>query len=324
MSYFVGIDIGGTKCSVVLGEYSECQEIGITEKVVFPTDKVLGAMHTIDIICRAIEDLLKRNSLKPEEIEGIGISCGGPLDSNKGIILSPPNLIGWDDIPIVDILERKFGIKAKLQNDANACALAEWKFGAARGCRNVIFLTFGTGLGAGMILNGMLYEGSNGMAGEAGHVRLSEFGPVGYGKSGSFEGFCSGDGIAQLAKMKILEKFQAGEEVAFCRDIKDIDTIDAKIVGDAALAGDELAKDIYSISGRFLGRGLSVLIDILNPEIIVIGGIFGRCEELFRSVAMEVIKEESLSISANACRIVPAGLAENIGDHAALAAAVYE
>ena len=130
------------------------------------------------------------------DISAIGISCGGPLNSKKGVILSPPNLPGWDNIEIVNIIKDRLDVPAKLQNDANACALAEWKYGAGRGSNNMIFLTFGTGFGAGLILDGRLYNGVNCMSGEIGHVRLTEYGPVGYGKAGSCEGYCSGGGIA--------------------------------------------------------------------------------------------------------------------------------
>jgi len=320
----IGIDIGGTKCSVTFGEYSDKGDIQIVDKLAFPTEVQLGAQYTLDKIIKYIEYGMEKNSIKLNSLKGIGISCGGPLDSRKGIIMSPPNLIGWDNIHIVELLEETFGVKTRLQNDANACALAEWKFGAAKGYRNVIFLTFGTGMGAGLILDGRLYSGTNDMAGEVGHIRLSEIGPVGYGKSGSFEGFCSGGGIAQLAKIKVLERLQAGESVAFCKSLDMLDSLNAKIVGDAAEAGDELAKEIYRISGHFLGTGISILIDILNPEIIVIGSIYERSEELLSESAREVVIRECISHSRNVCKIVPAGLGEQLGDYAALAVAIDE
>lgn len=147
-----------------------------------------------------------------------GISCGGPLDSKTGVILSPPNLPGWDHIEITRHFTETLGVPARLINDANASALAEWKYGAGVGTQNMIFLTFGTGLGAGLVLNGALFEGTNGMAGEIGHMRLAAFGPSGYGKCGSFEGFCSGAGIAELARGFARETLQRGEKVGvLCR-----------------------------------------------------------------------------------------------------------
>jgi glucokinase len=323
LQQIIGVDIGGTKCAVTLGS-EQGGDITVLDKLRFPTETNRGVQYSIDRIIENIGTILERNGKKPGDMAAIGISCGGPLDSVKGMILSPPNLIGWDQIPIVEILEGKFGIKARLQNDANACALAEWKFGAGKDCSNMIFLTFGTGMGSGLILGGRLYSGTNDMAGEVGHMRLSDHGPVGYGKAGSFEGFCSGGGIAQLARTKVLEKLQMGERVTFCESMDRLDRLDAKIVGDAAEAGDELAKEIYGICGTYLGKGLSLLIDVLNPEMIVIGSIFARSKDLLWPSAQAVIQRESLGYARNVCRVVPAELGEKIGDYAALAVAVYE
>jgi len=208
-----------------------------------------GVNETLDNIFSAVE--------RCGRADAIGISCGGPLDSERGVILSPPNLPGWDEIYIVKMLEERFKIPSAIENDANACALAEFTYGAGRGCKNMVFFTFGTGLGAGLILDGRLYRGTNGMAGEAGHIRLSDFGPVGYGKAGSFEGFCSGGGIAQLGRMKALEILQTGGTTAFCKTMDDIDDITAKKIADCAKEGDGLSKEIYRICGKKMGYGLS-------------------------------------------------------------------
>jgi glucokinase len=257
-------------------------------------------------------------------VSSIGISCGGPLDSKTGVILSPPNLPGWDEISIVELFRKKFNIPTSIQNDANAGALAEWKFGVGKGFRNIIFLTFGTGLGAGLILDGRLYSGTNDMAGEVGHIRLENIGPVGYGKSGSFEGFCSGGGIAQLAQLKVREKLQMGQAVSFCKNMQDIEMLNAQVVADAARKGDTLAKEIYNLCGTYFGKGLSILIDILNPELIIIGSIFVRSGDLLLPAIKRKLEEESLLLSNKVCRIVPAGLGEKVGDYAALSVAIYE
>lgn len=303
----IGIDIGGTKCAVVLGDEKQ-----IVKKIKFETTDFT---HTINNIMRAVEDM--------GEAEAIGISCGGPLDSKKGIIMSPPNLPGWDDVHIVDMLTKSFGIPAYLCNDANACALAEWKYGAGYGTENMVFLTFGTGLGAGLILNGRLYEGTCGMAGEVGHVRLSQYGPVGYGKSGSFEGFCSGRGIAEIGRSIALERLQSGGSVSFCRSFSELNGITAKLIAECANDGHDDALEVYEISGKMLGYGLSMIIDILNPQVIVIGSVFARSETLLRGKMEEVLKKETLRASLTGCRIVPAMLGESIGDFAALSVA-YE
>ena len=314
----LGIDIGGTKCAIILGKIESEDEIKIVDKTAMPTDKPVFEM--IEHLFDEADALLTKNNVSIDCISGIGISCGGPLNSKTGRILSPPNLLGWDNIPIVQITENRFNVKTYLQNDANAGAIAEWKFGAGKGYKNLIFLTFGTGNGAGLILDGKLYSGTNDLAGESGHIRLAEMGPVGFGKAGSFEGFCSGGGITQLAQIKVREKLQMGEAVSFCKN-EGLNNLTAKTVADAAFKGDALALEIYNICGFYLGRGLSVLIDILNPEIIVLGGIYGRAKELLEPAMYKVIETEALILSYKTCKIVSAELGEKIGDMAALSLA---
>lgn len=311
----LGFDIGGTKCAVITAEW-DGENITLLKKEKCTTEKGVAPQKIIDKLIDIADGILDG---KPD---AIGISCGGPLDSKKGIIMSPPNLPGWDNVKIVKQIENHFGVKTFLQNDANACAVAEWKFGAGKGYDNLVFMTFGTGLGAGLILNGQLYTGANDNAGELGHIRLEKFGPVGYGKSGSFEGFCSGGGIAQLGYIKALEKVQAGEYPYYFKKGMTAADITAKSVADAALLGDETAIDVYRVCGEYLGKGLSVVIDLLNPEVIVIGSIFARSKSLLWEYAKNEIDKEALSLSAGACRIVPAALGEEIGDYAAIATAL--
>lgn len=325
--YVLGIDIGGTKCAVVLAPNRVCKEHTegfILDRTCFPTETVRGLEHTLGNLFHAIDALLERNHVAPGELAGIGVSCGGPLDNKTGVILNPPNLYGWNEVPIVRLLSERYGAPAFLQNDANACTLAEWKFGAARGFHNVVFLTFGTGMGAGLILDDRLYCGTNDMAGEIGHVRLECNGPVGYGKAGSFEGFCSGFGLSQIARTKVLEALQRGESPSFCPTIAQLDKLDAQLVAEAADAGDPLACEVYQICGRYLGMGLSILIDVLNPEIIVIGSIFQRKRELLWPAALESIRCEALPQSFQACRIEPSALGNSIGDFAALSTVLYQ
>lgn len=262
MKQYIGIDIGGTKIALVKGS----EDGKILQKIRFEND------GTYETALRKIVEEAK----KAGPAAGIGISCGGPLDVKKGLILSPPNLPGWDRIPITDLLQKATGIPTYLQNDANACALAEWKFGAGKGTENMIFLTFGTGMGAGLILNGRLYEGTNGNAGEAGHIPLAECGPVGYEKAGSFEGFCSGGGLQRMAQARAMETFAQNKIPSFCESPDKIDRITAKILAEKALKGNEDALELFSLCGTMLGRGMSILIDLLNPEAIVVESIYAR------------------------------------------------
>lgn len=321
MKRLIGLDIGGTKCAVILGQIDQDGGVKVLDKEVYVTADYPKPIEMLPQLQKGISGLLAKYQMVPADIASIGISCGGPLDSRRGVVLSPPNLPGWDDVHIVEYFNQKLSIPTAVQNDANACALAEWKFGAGRGTRNLIFLTFGTGLGAGLILDGKLYSGTNDNAGEVGHIRLNNWGPVGYGKTGSFEGFCSGSGIAQMAKLKAMEKFQMGEKVSFCKGIEDLQSITAQIVAEAANNGDALAKEIFDICGTYMGKGLSVLIDILNPECIVIGSIFVRAGHLLIPSLEKVLQAEALPLARKVCRIVPAKLDEQIGDIASLSVA---
>ncbi len=315
----LGFDIGGTKCAVILGKANKDESIEIADKETTATNKPVYEM--IELLFAMAEKILNKHSITNENLQGIGISCGGPLNSKKGIILSPPNLPGWDNIPIVELTKNRFKKNILLQNDANAGAIAEWKYGAGKGYENLIFLTFGTGMGAGLILNGKLYAGTSDLAGEVGHIRLAEMGPVGFGKAGSFEGFCSGGGIAQLAQIKVRQKLQMGEDTLFCSSFNDLINITAKTVADAAFKGDEVAIDVYKTCAEYLGKGLAILIDIINPEIIILGSIYGRAKSLIEPYMKKILEEEAISKSYKDCVIVSPGLSENIGDMAALALA---
>lgn len=317
--YYIGLDVGGTKCAVVIGD----KDFNIHRKVQFETrTDARGYEAILDEFHRNIEELF--SEFPKENLKRIGISCGGPLDSKKGVIYSPPNLPGWDNVPIIEIFSKKYGVPAAIQNDANACALAEWLMGAGKGTQNMIFLTFGTGMGAGLVLNGQLYAGTNDLGGEVGHIRLANEGPVGFGKPGSFEGFCSGGGIAQLAQTVVSEKLAKGESVAFCPNIELAGELTAKDVAIAARIGDPAAEEIIRISGEYLGRGLAVLIDIINPQCIVIGSIYARNEMLFKPHIDRILKEEAIPSAVDVCQIKPALLGESIGDFAALCVALYE
>lgn len=288
MSEIWGLDIGGTKCAFITGT-ADGQIL--TRKEVATADYATWQL--------VLEALLPAECAVKDAPAAIGVSCGGPLDEEKGLILSPPNLPGWDEVPIVAWLQERFHAPAFLQNDANACALAEWKFGAGKGTKNMIFMTFGTGLGAGLILDGRLYRGTNGMAGEIGHVRARAEGPVGYGKAGSYEGFCSGGGIRQLAGGKT-----------------------AKEAAALAEAGDTAMQKVLQESAETLGFCVSLLIDLFNPERIVIGSVFARAEKWFRGPMEEIIAKEALPQSAAVCQVVPAVLGNQIGDIAALSVAI--
>ena len=295
----IGLDIGGTKCAISTGE-SRDGGIDILSREEFQTSG-LSWRQVLDEFARRIE--LQTSNFKLQTIGAIGISCGGPLDSKRGVIMSPPNLPGWDNVPVVDFFRERFGVPVAVQNDANACALAEYLYGSGRGVKNLVFMTFGTGLGAGIIIDGKLYSGANDNAGEIGHIRLAPTGPIGYNKEGSAEGFCSGAGIARLAKIR-----------------KGLDLTTKEIFA-RVRAGDADCAEVFRESAEKLATILAFTIDILNPEVIALGGVFMRNADLFMPVVEPMLEREALPLALKACRIVPAELGENIGDYAALAVA---
>ncbi|MDE6892543.1 MAG: ROK family protein [Lachnospiraceae bacterium] len=287
MGMYIGIDIGGTKCSVVYGN----DRAEILEKRRF---KTTSFKETTDWILESV------SSFMDNDVESIGISCGGPLDSRRGLIISPPNLPDWNNYPITEILGDRYGVPVFLQNDADACAVAEWRFGAGRGCENMVFLTFGTGMGAGLILNSRLYRGTNDGAGEIGHVRLYESGHVGYRKAGSIEGYCSGAGIAQYGMGS------------------------ARILGRLAREGDENAIALFKKIGEDFGKEIAILIDILNPQLIVVGSIYRHCAEFMEDSMWNKIEDEAIKRNVQSVKVVKAQLGEQLGDVAALCVAMHD
>ncbi len=314
---WASVAIGGTKCSVSVARATG-DTFTFIERRTFPTDA--SPERTLGTLVRHLGAELAAAGGPP--LAGIGIVCGGPLDESKGLVLGPPNLPGWAAVEVVRPFEDHFGERACLQNDANAGVLAEWTWGAARGCDNVVFLTCGTGIGAGLILNGRLYRGSTGLAGEVGHWRLSTTGPVGYGKAGSFEGFCAGSGIARRAQELALQCLQQGSPTNLSPEWRDLESLSAKRVAEAADGGDPVAGLLWAEVGRHLGSGIALLVDLLNPDVIVLGGIYVRQRDRLQPSLLEELEREALPQSVMACRVVPSALGEHIADWSGLAAAL--
>lgn len=321
MPKVIGIDIGGTKCAVVLAAVDAT--INTIDRISFSTDTSKEYTYDKGRLFSSVWDLLAKHGLTNKDITAIGVSCGGPLDSVKGIILCPPNLPNWVNVPIVRILEDEFDVPSYLQNDAKACALVEWKLGAGSGSHNMVFLTMGTGMGGGIIANDELLRGACDMGGEVGHIRLEKDGPVGFGKAGSFEGFTSGGGIARLARQLAREALVENRPFSFGQDEDMISRLDTKTLAEFAKNSDEDAVRIFRIVGEKLGCGIAYLIDILNPEVVVIGSVFTRCEDLLRPSMEEALDRECISYSRQACKVLPAQTGEEIGDLASVMAAMY-
>lgn len=301
---FIGVDIGGTKCAV-----SHWDGHKVIETCRVPTGEFPETYSNIEYAIRELRD---------QRPSRIGVSCGGPLDRKYGVIGRTPNLpSSWCEVPICQKFTDAFGGETTLMNDANACALAEWHFGAGRGTRNMIFLTSGTGFGAGLILNGQLHEGATGDAGEVGHIRLAPNGPIGHGKAGSVEGFCSGGGIARLAKLRLKKYPISGDKWQ-----RSTNAITTKRLAEAAIQGDPFVRPLFDEVADRLGETLAILVDLLNPETIVLGGFFPKVQTLLEKRMYRKFQEEALSVSATACTIQPSRLGDTIGSYGAIAAAI--
>ena len=305
MTTAIGLDIGGTKTAILLGEIGapvSGRELNILTRHEIATQARDPFPITFERICAEIATITQGRP-----IDAISVSIGGPLKIEAGIILRTNHLPNWENVRLKEILSQRYGVPCHVEHDGNAGALAEFYFGAGRGAQNVIFFTAGTGLGAGLIFNGRIYRGTTDAAGEVGHIRIAEDGPVEYQKAGSWEGYCSGAGLIKLAKLRQPGRWP--EELTTRHLIT------------AAREGDADALALVRESGEYLGRGLAMVIDMLNPEVIVLGSLAVALGDLWLGPAREMVRRESIGILAEACRIVPSALGAKIGDYAAFMAA---
>jgi glucokinase len=309
-----GVDIGGTKTAVVLSSSPPA----ILKRIEFPTLPAEGPDPCIQKIVAALRSLLSERNMTPAQLGAIGVSCGGPLDPVTGVIQSPPNLWTWDNVPIRSILEKEFGVECLLENDANAGALAEYWFGAGRGAQSIVFITMGTGFGSGLILDGRLYRGVSNLAGEIGHVRLTETGPRAFGKTGCAEAWASGAGMANAGREAVRSATVNGESTM----LANLDTLTAREIWQAARQNDAVAQRIVRSTGERLGEACAIFADLINPDRIIVGGLALRMGDALLEPARLVMQREALPGAAAVCTIVPAALGERIGDVAALCVAL--
>ncbi len=299
----LGVDIGGTKTALIAGNSAG----DVFGRVEFPTLPEKGYLGWLSRAAQAWRNL---QAVAPEWRPAAGgISVGGPADWGAGVLLNPPNLPGWDGVPVREDLAGAFGLPFAIEHDGRAGALAEHQFGAGRGVDNLVFLTFGTGIGAGIIIGGRLYRGASGASGELGHVRMDTRGPRAYNKTGSFEAFASGGGIAKLAALRFPARWPSDPT--------------AREIIELAGSGDTDALAVLDESADALGRGMGLLADILNPELIILGSLASRLNERYHERALASMRSEALPGNFDACRVVVSALGERLQDLAALMAAVH-
>jgi glucokinase len=265
-----------------------------------------------------IDHLLSLRNLDPSQLDSISIAAAGAIDIEKGLVTLSPNLPGWRDIPLRDMVGEKYGVNTFLINDASAAALGEHHFGAGKGVSNFIMLTVGTGIGGGIIINGKLYSGPSGSAGEIGHMTIDVNGPkCSCGNIGCLERLVSGTAVAEEA----IRRLSQGEKSSLTEiGGGKIKSITAEKVSLAAQNGDSLAMEVISKAATYLGIGLVNLVNIFNPEMIIIGGGLAKVGDLLLEPARRVVRERAFQLSARLVRIVPAQLGD---DAAVLGAAIF-
>jgi len=315
----LAVDLGGTKIATAI--ITGSGQIIAGEQC--PTLADEGAQSVIDRLLSAIDQMLKRNDVNASRLDGIGIACAGGIDSERGIVVTPsPNLPGWTDMPLGDIVRERFKIDTFLVNDASAAALGEQQFGAGRGVDNLVLVTVGTGIGGGIITNGELYLGACGSAGEIGHMTIDASGPgCGCGNTGCLEMLASGTAIAREA----IRRISGGEKTSLAGDMKgSIEEITARDVEAAARGGDALALDVISTGATWLGIGIVNLVNIFNPQMVVIGGGMAKWGGLLIDPVKRIVKERAFPISAQAVSIVTTELGGEAGLYGAASFALSQ
>ncbi len=310
----LGVDIGGTKSAVVLAtaEGKIMQRRGEATR-----PDLRGPLEVLERLAAMARELLTAENVQPGEVVGVGVSCGGPLDTKTGVVYAPPNLPEWKAVPVRQFFEKALALPVRVENDANATALAEWRFGAGQGTRNFVFLTMGTGIGGGIIMDGRLARGANDLAGEIGHQTILMNGPLcGCGKHGCLEALASGPAIARLARESV--RYGRHKRVLALAGGR-LPDITAHHVIEAAKEGDAFALQILEEAGTYMGVGIANVMQILNPECIALGTIAVHAGDLIMKPIQAAVEEFAWKRVRDVCRIVPAALGDRAQDLAAVA-----
>ena len=319
--HVVGIDIGGTKLATVVADSTG----HILNKVRKPTLAERGPEYALQLLFDMVHETVELAGLEQKAISAIGVSCGGPLDTKTGIVYSPPNLPGWDALPLKTQLESEFQIPVTIENDANASALAEYRFGGGRGYNAVLYMTMSTGIGGGIVLDGQVYHGANDSAGEVGHQILVPDGPrCGCGKRGCLEALCSGPAIARRAQAAVRKQLTDGNASTALLDLAGgrIEDIKSEHVLEAGRQDDVLALHLVEETAYYMGWGIANLVNILNPDIVLLGTIAIAAGDLLLDPIRKTVSEFAMTRPAEAVKIAPAQLGDKLGDLAAIALVV--
>lgn len=300
------VDIGGTKilAGVIAGD-------SILSRVEVPTEAHIGVEGVVGRILSALHSGLVQAGKKPADLAGIGIACAGLIEPEAGVVVNSPNLPGWSLVPLAARSRDEFGLPTLVMNDANAAAVGEHRFGAGREVRHLIYITISTGIGGGLILNGELYNGAWGTAGEVGHMTIDANGPpCSCGNWGCLESLASGTALARDAAQRLSK----GERSSLRELSKgNLNAITAALIHQAALTGDALALELIAQAGQYLGIGMANLVNLLNPQLFIVGGGVARMGELLLAPARKVMRQRAFPVAAELVRVAPAALGGNAG-----------
>lgn len=299
---YIGMDLGGTQLRVGVADARGRLRTILRR----PTEAHRGRQHVIERIVAVVYDVLVADGTKASAVKALGLSMPGPVDPAAGIVISPPNLPGFVNVPLNRILTKATGIPSFLHHDAHLAALGESMHGVARGASNVIYVTVSTGIGAGLILNGELYAGAHGIAGEVGHIVVQPGGPrCTCGNRGCVEAIASGAGIARAAR--------EGARLAEASTLQSLESPTAADVVRAARAGDALALSLLVKAGEALGIGMGTLINLFNPELIVLGGSVLNAGTVLLAPMRRTMQASSWRASRRGLRIVRPALKGDAG-----------
>lgn len=304
---FLGIDLGGTKIIAGLVD----REGQIFARQHRKTQASEGPTAVLHRLIDAATQLLTAENLHRGQVAAIGVAAPGPIDARSGVVTAPPNLPGWIDVPLGQLIQNELGAPTFLENDGNAAALAEHRFGAGRGADHMIYVTASTGIGGGLILDGSLYSGATGAAAEVGHMTILPQGPLcGCGNRGCLEALASGTAIAREAR----ERVARGAPTVITELAEgNLDRISAKLVAQAANQGDAEAEAILSEAMNYLGLGMANLVNLFNPQLIVIGGGLTKMGERLFGPVRRIIDRRAFPTSAAAVEISRAQLGDDVG-----------
>ncbi len=303
--YLIAVDLGGTQIRAAL-----CDPQGqILRRIARPTLAAEGPAAVIGRLEEAIATAME--GTPADQIAGIGIGAPGPLNPISGIILEAPNLPGWVNVPLRNMISARFGLPTFLGNDANLAGLAEYTFGAGRGRPDMIYLTISTGVGSGIIVDGKMVLGAHGLGAEAGHIIVDPKGPrCGCGHNGCLEAFASGTGIAR----HVVSRIKAGKKTRITKMVgDDLNKVDARVVSEAAKLGDKLAIQALQRAGKYLGIGIASLLRLFNPTMIVLGGSVTKAGPLLFDPMWAAIKEYAPAIYWEGLAVAQAALGDDVG-----------